>query len=196
VTVTWPAPPTAAATISGTEESVTPSGTNTTGSVTGSGGGSLADPAPHWDGDFWVSASGYRVARKWVDKYPALYGPLSQDPDEGQGEVECNDLIAQLLAKFTGYGGTFSTWTERHGFIIFGGIGYNDVTCSADVPPIPEWALKEMAYCYTGLSMGRAAKKLEEAAPSLKTYIGIFTAGGVSVGAILKFILPLVGIAV
>lgn len=156
----------------------------------------MAEHTGHWDADFWVSASGYRVARKWVDKYPALFGPLSRDPDEGQGEVECDDMVAKLLVKFTGFGGTFSTWHERHAFIIFCGIGYNDVTSSADVPPIPEFFLTEMAYCYTGLSMGRGTKKVEEAAPSLKTYIGIFTAGGVSIGAVLKFLLPLIGIAI
>jgi hypothetical protein len=137
----------------------------------------------HWEGDTWVEASGYRVARKWVENYPALFGPLAKDPDEGQGEVECDDMIARLLAKFTGYGGTFSNWTERHGFIIFSGIGYNDVQSSDDVPPIPEFFCKEMAYCYTGLSMGRGAKKLEEAAsktnwtPVIIAIIGGLTAG-------------------
>lgn len=143
-----------------------------------------------WDGDFWVTAKGTRYAKRWVEKYPSLFGPTAEDPDGGKGEEECNDVIAKLLAKFTGYGGTFSTWTERHAFIIFAGIGYNDVTSSADVPPIPEFFLSEMAYCYTGLSMGRAAKKLEEAAPSLKTYTAIF-ASGVAAGnipAVLKVI--------
>jgi hypothetical protein len=147
-----------------------------------------------WVGDYWVEASGYKVHRKWVEKYPALYGPNAQDPDEGNGEVECDDVIAKLLAKFTGYGGTFSTWTERHAFIIFAGIGYNDVTNKEDVPPVPEWALKEMAYCYTGLSMGRAAKKIEDAAPSLKTYAAIFTGGAVAGN--LPQILKLLGINV
>ena len=141
----------------------------------------------HWEGDLWVEASGYRVARKWVDKYPALYGPNAKDPDEGQGEIECTDVIAQLLAKFTGYGGTFSTWTERHAFIIFGGIGYLDVKTSDDIPPTPEFFLSEMQYCTTGLIMGRATAKLEAAAPSLKTCIAIFAAGGISVGSLLKF---------
>jgi hypothetical protein len=145
----------------------------------------MAEPG-HWEGDIWIETSGYRVARKWVEKYPALFGPMAKDPDEGQGETECTDVIAQLLAKFTGYGGTFSTWTERHAFIIFAGIGYNDVQTSADVPPIPEFFCKEMAYCYTGLSMGRGMKKVEEAAPSIKTYAAIFLAGNVTGGGILK----------
>jgi hypothetical protein len=147
-----------------------------------------------FEGDFWVEPSGYRVARKWVDKYPALYGPNAQDPDGGNGSEELDDAIAKILAKFTGYGGTFSTWTERHAFIIFAGIGYNDVTSSADVPPIPFWCLKEMAYCYTALSMGRGAKKVEEAAPSLKTYAAIFIGGGLA-GNIPQ-ILALIGIKV
>jgi hypothetical protein len=147
-----------------------------------------------WEGDFWVEPSGYRVARKWVDKYPALYGPNAKDPDGGQGGEELDDAIAKVLAKFTGYGGTFSTWTERHAFIIFTGIGYNDVKSSDDVPPIPAFFLGEMAYCYTGLSMGRAAKKIEDAAPSLKTYAAIFTGGAVAGN--LPQILKLLGINV
>ncbi len=158
-------------------------------SATGGGGISMADQRlGKWDGDFWVEPTGYKVHRKWAEKYPALYGPLAQDPDEGQGEIECDDVISRLLAKFTGYGGTFSTWTERHAFIIFSGIGYNDVNSKDDVPPIPVFFLKEMAYCYTGLSMGRGAKKVEEAAPSLKTYAAIFAAGGVSITGLLKLI--------
>lgn len=142
-------------------------------------------PVGHWenDGAIWITASGVKYYRKWVEKYPSLYGPMATDPDGGAGEVECTDAIAQILAKFTGYGGTFSTWTERHAFIIFAGIGYNDVNTSDDVPPIPEFFIPEMAYCYTGLSMGRATKKLEEVvgktnwAPVIIAAVSALTAG-------------------
>lgn len=190
----WPASPTASD-VSAISVSSTPPADYTTVPATGYGGGSVANPTGHWEGDTWVDGD-YHVERKWVDKYPALFGPLACDPDEGQGDIECDDAIAKLLAKFTGFGGTFSTWTERHAFIIFSNIGYNDVTTSADVPPIPKFFLKEMAYCYTGLSMGRGAKKVEEAAPDLKTIIGIFAAGGISLTAVWKFIFPMIGIAV
>ena len=139
-----------------------------------------------WEGDFWVQEDGYRVHRKWVEKYPALFGPCRQDPDGGQGDIECDDAIAKLLAKFTGYGGTFSNWMERHAFIIFAGIGYNDVESKDDVPPIPDFFLTEMAYCYTGLSMGRGAKKVgdaeqgkqqaQSALETLQTWTGLITA--------------------
>lgn len=136
-----------------------------------------------WDGDTWIEASGYSVARKWVEKYPALFGPNAKDPDAGQGQIECDDTIARIMAKFTGYGGTFSTWTERHAFIIFAGIGYNDVTSSADVPPVPEFFLQEMAYCYTGLSMGRGMKKVEDAAARTNwTPVFIAIIGGLTAG--------------
>jgi len=146
----------------------------------------MSDQTGHWDGDFWVSASGYRVARRWVDKYQSLFGPLAQDPDEGHGDAECDDLVARLMAKFTGAGGTFSTWKERHAFIIFAGIGYLDVKSSDDVPPCPEFFLTEQQYVTSGLVMGRAAAKIEEAGPGLKTYLAIFAAGGISITGILK----------
>jgi len=139
----------------------------------------------NWEGDFWVQEDGYRVHRKWVEKYPACYGPARKDPDDGTGEIEVDDVVSQIFAKFTGYGGTFSNWTERHAFIIFGGIGYNDVQSSEDVPPIPDFFLTEMAYCYTGLSLGRATKKLEDAAsktnwtPIIIAAVGSMTAGTV-----------------
>jgi hypothetical protein len=114
-------------------------------------------------GDKWVQDNGYEVERKWVAKYPELYGPLRKDPDEGLGQQETDDIISRISAKFTGFGGTFSTWTERHAFLIFAGIGYNDVTNSTEVPPIPDFFIGESAYCYSGLTMGRSAKKFEEA---------------------------------
>lgn len=127
-------------------------------------------------GDQWVQDDGYVVDKKWVAKYPALFGPLRQDPDGGFGEIESDDIIAKLSAKFTGYGGTFSTWTERHAFITFAGIGFNDVSSSADVPPIPDYFIGEMAYCYAGLTMGRAAKKIDESG-GLKKIAGYLVAG-------------------
>lgn len=104
----------------------------------------------------WVEPSGYTVEMRFVRKYPSLYGPAALDPDGGGGDAECDDLISKLTAKFTGYGGTFSTWTERHAFIIAAGIGYNDVTSSADVPPVPFWCIGELQYWLTGVTMGRA----------------------------------------
>jgi len=175
--------------------SSTPPGTFTTVSVSGSGGGSVADPAPHWEGDVWVDGD-YRVERKWCELYPDMFGPLSKDPDEGQGEVECDDLISRFLNKFTGAGGTFSTWTERHAFIIASQIGYLCVKSSADVPPVPKFFLHESHYWRDGIIVGRGAAKVEGAAPSLKAYAGIFAAGGISIAAVLKYALPMIGVSV
>lgn len=129
-------------------------------------------------GDMWVQEDGYQVSKVWVNKYPALFGPLRKDPDGGFGELETDDIISRISAKFTGFGGTFSTWTERHAFITFAGIGFNDVTTNGDVPPIPDFFVGEMAYCYTGLSMGRAAKKLDDAG-GLKKVAGLIMGGAV-----------------
>jgi len=115
--------------------------------------------------------------QKWVEKYPYLFGPNAKDPDEGKGEIECTDVVAKLMEKFTGYGGTFSTWSERHAFIYAAMIGYNDVTSSADIPPVPEFWVSEAHYWLSGITMGRMAKKLEENAPSIKGYITAFLAG-------------------
>lgn len=133
-------------------------------------------------GELWVQDDGYQVEKKWVNKYPALYGPLRKDPDGGFGELEADDIVSRISAKFTGYGGTFSTWTERHAFLTFAGIGFNDVTSSSDVPPIPDFFLGEMAYCYAGLSMGRAAKKFDEMGGIKK--IASYIVGGALLGNI------------
>jgi hypothetical protein len=173
--------------ISGSSSSPLPSSTTTAATT--------SIPASHWDGDTWVEqfvdsdgkVKEYRVARKWTEKYPSLFGPCAEDPDEGNGEAELDDPISRLLNKFTGAGGTFSTWTERHAFIIFASIGYNDVESSADVPPVPRFFLTETQYCFSGLAFGRAAKKLENS-DSFKALLGnkkvvavlaaAFTAGG------------------
>jgi hypothetical protein len=125
------------------------------------------------------------VDQKWIDKYPHLYGPTAKDPDEGSdGEVD--DFVSRLMNKYTGAGGTFSTWPERHAFITASSIGYLDVATSSDVPPVPVFWVKEAHYWLSGLVMGRASRKIEEAGPSLKTYVAIFAAGGVSIAGILK----------
>jgi hypothetical protein len=168
-------------------------------------------PASHWEGDTWVEyfldtdgkIKEYRVARKWCEKYPSLFGPCAEDPDEGNGEAELDDPISRLLNKFTGAGGTFSTWTERHAFIIFASIGYNDVESSADVPPVPHFFLTETQYCFSGLAFGRAAKKLEDS-DSFKGLLGnkkvvavvaaAFTAGGAMLPSIVQAALKFAGI--
>ena len=155
-------------------------------------------PTSHWDGDIWVEyfldtdgkIKEYRVARKWTEKYPSLFGPCAEDPDEGNGEVELDDPISRVLNKFTGAGGTFSTWTERHAFIIFASIGYNDVESSADCPPVPRFFLTETQYCFSGLAFGRAAKKLENsdtfsALLSNKKVIAAITAAAAAGGIVL-----------
>lgn len=131
---------------------------------------------------------------KWTELYPNLYGPDAKDPDEGSGDLECSDAIAQIMNKFTGIGGTFSTWSERHAFIYGAQIGYLHVKSSADVPPTPAFWLDESHYWMTGIIMGRAAAKLETAGLDLKYVIGLFTAGGISLTAVWKLILPMIGI--
>lgn len=73
------------------------------------------------------------VEQKWIDKYPSLYGPGAHDPDEGKGDVELDDYLARVMNKYTGAGGTFSTWNERHCFLTAVTIGYLYVESSADV---------------------------------------------------------------
>ena len=134
--------------------------------------------------------------QKWAAKYPHLFGPGANDPDEGNGDIECDDAIAAVLNKFTGIGGTFSTWKERHCFITAASIGYTDVEHTEDVPPVPDFWVKEGHYWVSGIAMGRASRKIEQAAPNLKTIAAIFAAGGISVGAVLKYVLPLIGVSV
>ena len=125
------------------------------------------------------------VDQKWIEKYPCLFGPGAKDPDEGQGEIECTDLIGNLMAKFTGYGGTFSTWSERHAFIYAAEIGYLHIRSTEDVPPVPEFWSTEAHYWMSGIIMGRAAAKMEEAGgkipwgPVIIAIVGSLTAGTV-----------------
>lgn len=147
--------------------------TSTTSSDTGSGGISVTDD-------------------KWAQLYPDLYGPTAKDPDNGTGDVECNDEISAILNKYTGVGGTFSTWSERHAFIIGAQIGYLHVKSSADVPPVPIFFTDEAHYWRTGIIMGRAAAKLDQI--DWKTTIAAVAAGGVGVQALLKFIFPMLGV--
>ncbi len=123
----------------------------------------------------------------WVQLLPQYYGPNAKDPDEGLGDIECDDMIATVLNKFTGIGGTFSTWHERHAFIAGASIGYNYITKTEPVP-VPKFWEEESHYFLTGLTMGRAAKKLEDAAPKLKYYFAYFTAGGVTLTTVLHFL--------
>lgn len=134
------------------------------------------------------------VDQKWIVKYPHLYGPGAKDPDEGQGDAEVDDFVSKLMAKYTGYGGTFSTWSERHAFITAANIGYIDVACSSDVPPVPDFWIGEGHYWLTGITMGRAARKVEEAAPSLKTYAAIFV-GGAAAGNLPQLIKTYLGVS-
>ena len=128
------------------------------------------------------------VDQKWIDKYPTLYGPGAHDPDGGKGDVELDDYLARVMNKYTGAGGTFSTWKERHAFIQGVAIGHLYVESSADVPPVPDFWAGEQHYWLTGLMMGRAAKKIELAAPSVKSYILTFVAGaGISGVSVAKF---------
>lgn len=155
--------------------SSTPPAAYTLGSATGSGGVSVVDPV-------------------WIEKYPYLYGPNAKDPDEGQGDIECNDAISQLLNKFTGTGGTFSTWKERHAFIYAAQIGYLYVKSSADIPPVPVFFLQEAHYWHTGIIMGRAAAKIDAAQVDWKALVATAAAGGLGVQALLKYVFPLLGV--
>jgi hypothetical protein len=132
---------------------------------------------------------------KWIAKYPHLYGPGAKDPDAGQGDAECDDFAARMINKFTGAGGTFSTWSERHCFITAASIGYTDVEHTEDVPPCPTFWLEEGHYWVSGIAMGRAARKIEEATPTLKTYLTAAGVGGISIAGLIKFVLPMLGIS-
>lgn len=112
-----------------------------------------------WEGDFWVEPDGYRVARKFVETFPDLYGPNAKDPDEGKGEIECTDAISKIFNLYTGQGGTFSTWSERHCFLNAFFIGRDYVESSADIPPVPYFWLTEAHYWRAGIMLGRASKK-------------------------------------
>ncbi len=138
----------------------------------------IETPTGHWDGDEWEEPSGRRVEKKWVLKYPAYFGPAAVDPDHGCGNeeiskeqileaVKCIPGASIFVEKFWTAGGTFSTWAEIHSFIVSSSIGYTDVEHSADVPPCPEFWLGESQYWVSGIAMGRASKKVEEAAAKI-----------------------------
>lgn len=145
------------------------------GSGTGFGGSSVAEDIS-----------------KWATLYPDLYGPTAKDPDNGTGDEECNDEISKILNKYTGIGGTFSTWSERHAFILGAQIGYLHVKSSADVPPVPIFFLDEAHYWRTGIIMGRAAAKAE--AVDWKAIVAAVAAGGIGVQGLIKYIFPLIGV--
>ena len=188
MTVSWPAPPTAAQIISVTAAPSTPSAIYTTGSATGSGASS--------------GGCSTVVDQYWVTLLPQYYGPNAKDPDNGQGHADMPNRITELVAKLTGITGIADCSSEVHALQAGAYIAYLYVTSSSNMPPVPEfWANGPNAdndshYFMTGLIAGRMARKLDDATPDLKTLLGIFAAGGISVGAVVKFILPLVGIAV
>jgi hypothetical protein len=117
----------------------------------------------HWEGDVWVEASGYRVARKWVDLYPHLFGPLKQDPDEGTGNVELDDTLTKAMSKIEGLGSVYSTWMERHCSETAFYISYNFVNSSDDIPPVPDFWIKEAHYWYMHITAGRLLRKEKNA---------------------------------
>lgn len=155
----------------------------------------------HWEGDVWVEPDGYRVHNKWCDLYPDLFGPLAKDPDEGQGDVECNDMISVFLNKFSGAGGVFSTWNERHAFIISSQIGYLIIKSSDDVPPVPRFFLHESHYWREGIIIGRGAAKVEAASsqipwtPVIVAALGAGTGGAVWGQDIVRVVLALIGVS-
>lgn len=96
-----------------------------------------------------------------VAAFPQWFGPGAVDPDAGTGHVECTDIIATLSAKFTGVGGVFSTYGERHAFEVGIIIGYTFVNKTVFIP-CPTFFQEDAHYFYIGLMMGRAYKKLED----------------------------------
>jgi hypothetical protein len=94
------------------------------------------------------------------EAFPMLYGPGATDPDGDIGDVESDDEVARFFAKYTGFGGLFSTWHERHaaiwGFTI--GMLWVDKTCFI---PCPEFYKADAHYFYTFLLLGRADTKLQ-----------------------------------
>jgi hypothetical protein len=181
------------------------------GSVTSSGAGSVVDPGEIktiGGVEYWIEPDGYTVEMKFVRKYPALFGPLAVDPDKGQGDVECDDPLSKITAKLTGYGGTYSTWAERHCSLSALAIGINDVESSADVPPCPKFWLHENQYWVDHIAIGRLTKKTNVAEAASTTFTGILsnprvlatiaaalTAGGVFLPTAAKTILAMVGIS-
>lgn len=118
--------------------------------------------------ELWIEPDGYSVEMKFVRKFPALFGPLAVDPDHGQGDVECDDAAAKILNKLTGFGGTYSTWAERHCSLTAIAIA-RDIKTSADVPPCPKFWLAENQYWVTHIAIGRLDDKNE----TLHTFAGL-----------------------
>jgi hypothetical protein len=167
----------------------------------------IPDPAlGHWEGDFWVEANGYRVSRYWCDLLPGYYGPCRKDPDNGKGHVDYPNRVNEIIAKLTGVTGVADCDSEIHALETGALIGYLYLTTRDDVPPVPVFwctgptADNDSHYFLTGLVGGRGGRKIEQAAkdaaPTLKTYATWLAAGGISVGAVLKLILPAIGINV
>lgn len=126
--------------------------------------------------EYWVEPDGYQVQMKFVRRYPGLFGPLAVDPDHGTGEIECDDLIARAMSKLTGYGGTYSTWSERHCSIVAASIA-EDIQSSDDVPPCPKFWLEETQYWVGHIAIFREIHKNKDAAAKIETlrsFTGIF----------------------
>lgn len=135
------------------------------------------------------------VDQKWIDLYPNLYGEGAHDPDEGKGDEELQDLVSQLSAKATGYGGTFSTWSERHSFLTGYSIGFEIE--KIEPVPTPLFWLKESHYFKSGIACGYAAKCAVESARKtdwsrIGWAAGIGTALGTAIG---PKILTLIGLS-
>lgn len=136
----------------------------------------MANPGM-WQGDLWIEPDGYCVSKKFVEKYPHLYGPCAEDPDHGCGDTELkDDALAKLFEKVSGPGGIFSTAAEQHCYETAAEIGYNFVESSADIPPVPKFWLGEGHYWLSGITSGRLVKKknvAEAAALALETLPGL-----------------------
>lgn len=129
------------------------------------------DPG-HWEGDFWV-VNGYKVERKWKERYEWLY--INPDPD-GSGKIECDDAVAKFMAKFTGAGGVWSNYQERHATLYGFFLGYHYIESTADIPTIPEWCKEDAVYFLSGLFAGREYKKERTAndnLSALQTILGL-----------------------
>lgn len=135
------------------------------------------------------------MEQKWIDLYPNLYGPKACDPDDGNGDEELADILSQVTEKATGYGGTFSTWSERHAFLTGYSIGFEIE--KIEPVPTPEFWLKDAHYFKSGIACGYAAKcALESARKTDWSQIGwtagIFAAIGTALG---PKILTLIGVS-
>ena len=121
----------------------------------------------HFEGDYWVEDSGYRVHRKWCDLLPGYYGPMRKDPDDGLGDIEFSNRMNEILGKITGVTGILDCASEIHAtqFGIY--VGYLYLDSSTDIPPCPVfWAGggkqdNDSHYYMTGLIAGRAGRKID-----------------------------------